>query len=97
MSECDRECFENDLLTVDMKHLRKLTGLRVFNRAVLLFHWNVHVVHLGQKRRQWEHNRYVAWDTEGGERTDLPLEDGSAKLSILSVPSIERSGAVMIS
>lgn len=60
----------------------------------------MHVVYLGQKRRGTgfcEHSRYVAWDTEGGERADLPLEDGSAKLSILCVPSVECSGAVIIS
>lgn len=59
----------------------------------------MHVLHPGQKRRStgfWEHNRYVAWDAEGGERADLPLEDGCAKLSILFLSSIEGLGAVMI-
>lgn len=84
-------CSENDLLAVGMKHLRKLSEDYTFLTGQCCCSMGtcreMHVVHLGQKRRVtgfWEHNRYVAWDTEGEERADLPLEDGSAKLSILS-------------
>lgn len=80
-----------------------LTGLHIFNRTVLLFHREMYLVHLGRKRRStgiWEHKydmyRYISWDAEGGERTDLPLDDESAKLTILYLPYIECSGAVMI-
>lgn len=97
-------CSENYLLTVDIKCLRKLSQDYIFLTGQCCCFMGtcreMHVVHLGQKRRStgfWDHSRYVALDTEGRERTDLLLEDGSAKLSILYLLSIECSRAVMIS